>query len=137
MDIQTRIARERAEAAIGRLRQSGSAGQRVAGRKDSGGEAPDEAMVNSGVAPFPAVPAATVGRESIERTGSGFRPDEDRQRRDRASVAADFDSQQLRDGLSAPRRVSDLDRQAKIDQAIVRRVGEDAGRQRAGAENLL
>src|SRR5262245_54170585 len=93
-------------------------------------------MVYAGMAALPAVPAATVDRESIERTGSDFRPDEDRQRRDRASVAADFDSQQLRDGLSAPRRVSDLDRQTKIDQAIVRRIGEDAGGQRAGAENL-
>src|SRR5215468_11227610 len=119
MDKQTRIARKRAAAAIGRLREGRSAGQRVARRKDRGGETRDETVVNTGVATFPAIPAETVDRESIERARQGFRPDENRQRRDRASMAADFDSQQLRDRLSTPRRISDFDRQAKIDQAFV------------------
>src|SRR5262249_25083235 len=93
-------------------------------------------MVNAGVATFPSVPATAVERESIERTGSGFQSDEDRQRRGRASVAADFDSQQLQARLSAPRRVPDFNRTPEADQAAIRRVGEDAGRQRAGAKNI-
>src|SRR5262249_10459029 len=128
VDLRAGVAGKGAEAAIGRVRKGGSAGERVARRKDPGGEASDEAVVDAGVATFPSVPATAVKRESIERTGSGLRSDEDRQRRGRASMAADFDSQQLQARLSAPRRVPDFNRTSEADQTAIRRVGEDARR---------